>query len=103
MHKSFSIFALIKHNYRLYKQLIKRQMKKLLYLGLGTMLFTGCGLNELMEKTNKMTETIQANCDCDDVRLLSYEENGMGTVTVYFEVVGTDTEKHIETAEIINT
>lgn len=78
-------------------------MKKLLLFGISTALLTGCGLGEMMEKTTKMTEIIQVNCDCDDVRLLNYNDNMTGTVTAYFEIVGADVEKHEDIARTINS
>ncbi|MBF9222370.1 hypothetical protein [Hymenobacter ruricola] len=77
-------------------------MKKLSIIGLLSLFLTSCTLEELMSKTNKMTEVIQANCDCDDVRLLSYEDNMGGESTAYFEVVGAEVVRHALIASEIN-
>ena len=77
-------------------------MKKLSVIGLLALFLTSCVLDELMKKTNKMTEVIQANCDCDDVRLLSYEDNMGGQSTAYFEIVGAGVAKHTLIASEIN-
>jgi hypothetical protein len=77
-------------------------MKRVLLMSLVAIFLSSCGFTEMMEKTNKMTKIIQSNCDCDDVRLLSYEDNTIGTITAYFEIVGTDIEKHSEIASKIN-
>ena len=65
-------------------------------------LSTGCGLDDLMRKTREMTTVIQATCDCDDVRLLSYEDNMAGEITAYFEILGADVDKHEKIASKIN-
>ena len=77
-------------------------MKKLSILSLLGLFLTSCALDELINKTNKMTEVIQANCDCDDVRLLNYEDNTGGESTAYFEIVGAEVAKHTLIASEIN-
>lgn len=82
---------------------LNENMKKILVLVSIVAFMGSCGMKEMMEKTNLMTEIILSNCDCDDVRLLSYEEATKGAITAYFEVVGTDIEKQDSVAVEINT
>lgn len=77
-------------------------MKHFLLLGLLAITINSCGLDEMMDKTNKMTTIIKSNCDCDDVRLLNYEDIKGGNTTAYFEIVGADIELHKKLASEIN-
>lgn len=77
-------------------------MKNLVIVSLIAVCLSSCGLSELMEKTDKMTSVVKSNCDCDDVRLLRYEDNKLGATTAYFEIVGTAVDQHLNVASKIN-
>ena len=77
-------------------------MRKILGFSSFALILSSCGMTEMIGKINEMTNIIKSNCDCDDVKLLSYEDNMMGTITGYFEIIGSDIEKHNDIANNIN-
>jgi len=64
-------------------------------------LFNGCGMQEMMNKTNKIHDVALSNCSCDDVRLMNYTEQNFRTYA-YIEVVGMNGFSKKEIANKIN-
>lgn len=66
----------------------------------------GCGalmekVGEMQKKMEKMQETAFSVCDCDVVKLISYEQKNL-TTTAYMEVIGTEAKSNKEVAIKIN-
>lgn len=77
-----------------------KKNKLILFLFL-TFLFTGCEMQEMMNKTELIRDIAFLNCDCDDVRLLGYSEENFRTYA-QIEIVGSNKNSKKETAKKIN-
>lgn len=64
---------------------------KLLVLGIFSMgSFNGCSfgdLEEVLDKSGKITSTLQRHCDCDEISVMNYSVHNL-TTTATYKLVG---------------